>query len=576
MKWQWLLVGLLLMGCVAGAGAGEETFQSWGYTQIASLSPLSISLINASVGNIELVTSSPYGFIPIYVYGINPAAYTYAAFDTDGYTDNYYPSYIVLLDAAFNGMCSIPIHPDIGVSERWELKMIGGTPTVFRDGVQYATGPIQSINPSYFEVGFQGGSRYGAGGSVYSDNYLIGESDHHVVGALPSNWSILRDFINPAAIGVYAWNPTTSTWVSMNSHYFYIDADTDTTDNIYTENFKIYNYDYGFVVNTTTIDSTIGEHVIEYSLPQFLTSVNTVSASGIPDGHYYAAFEHSTDGGISQARGDFWVISSGASIGWNQNSYAQDDAATIAYSVSAGYWNTATYSYRVDVVDITGSVKKTQLVNTQTGNVQISDLDATTYPQGVYYAEIIATDSSKVDHIMNYAPMSVTGYIYFTGYVMNAETGAVLSGANINVTQSTSSSTSTSLTGGIWNSSNNWLSGTPIVLNTTLTGYTQDLLSLTALSAKSITLNISLIPSPATTVGTSIGGIVRDNVYSNLIPGASVVVRNTTSGEYQIKTTNIAGYYRADNLYSGRLYDVWSSKTGYGNSTVAQKLAVGS
>jgi hypothetical protein len=473
-------------------------------------------------------------------------------------------------------MCSIPIYPDIGVSERWELKMIGGTPTVFRNGVQYATGPIQSINPSYFEVGLQGGSRYGAGGSVYSDNYLIGESDHHVVGALPSNWSILRDLINPSATGVYAWNPTTSTWVSMNSNYFYIDADTDTTDNIYTENFKIYNYDYGFVVNTTTIDSTIGEHVIEYSLPQFLTSVNPVSASGIPDGHYYAAFEHSApDGGISQARGDFWVISSGASINWDKNTYAQNDAATIAYSVSAGYWNTATYSYRVDVVDIAGSVKKTQLVNTQTGNVQISDLDATTYPQGVYYAEIIATDSSKVDHIMNYAPMSVTGYIYFTGYVMNAETGAVLSGANINVTQSTSSSTSTSLTGGIWNSSNNWLSGTPIVLNTTLTGYTQDLLSLTALSAKSITLNISLIPSPATTVGTSIGGIVRDNVYSNPIPGASVVVRNTTSGEYQIKTTNIAGYYRADNLYSGRLYDVWSSKTGYGNSTVAQKLAVG-
>ena len=84
-----------------------------------------------------------------------------------------------------------------------------------------------------------------------------------------------------------------------------------------------------------------------------------------------------------------------------------------------------------------------------------------------------------------------------------------------------------------------------------------------------------MLPNPATNSGVSIGGIVRDNVYSNLIPGASVVVRNTTSGEYQIKTTNIAGYYRADNLYSGRLYDVWSSKTGYGNSTVAQKLAVG-
>ena len=176
---------------------------------------------------------------------------------------------------------------------------------------------------------------------------------------------------------------------------------------------------------------------------------------------------------------------------------------------------------------------------------------------------------------MNYASTEIVGYVFFSGYVMNAETGAVLSGANINVTQSTSSSTSTSLTGGIWNSSNNWLSGTAISINTTASGYFQDVLSFTPLTAKTINLNISMLPNPATNSGVSIGGIVRDNVYSNPIPGASVVVRNTTSGEYQIKTTNIAGYYRADNLYSGRLYDVWSSKTGYGNSTVAQKLAVG-
>ena len=37
MKWQLLLVGLLLMGCVASVGAVRENFQGWGASGISGV-----------------------------------------------------------------------------------------------------------------------------------------------------------------------------------------------------------------------------------------------------------------------------------------------------------------------------------------------------------------------------------------------------------------------------------------------------------------------------------------------------------------------------------------------------------
>jgi hypothetical protein len=568
MKWQLLILGLLLFGCVASVGAVRENFQTFSGNLISTGGyPTSIDIYNSSSGQVSFYMEAYFYPSGGYIINTQPSPFTYAA--VDQLSDGIYGCLgISLLDSGGNVLSD---YHTISVNgHRLEVKMIGSQPTYIVDGSTIHTGSILNINPSSFKV------ITANCGPTAVDNYLVGESDHHLVGGLPINWSIQRDFINPAATGVYAWNPQTSKWVLADSHYFYIDADTDTTDNIYTENFNIINYNVGWIANTTVIDSRVGWHRLQYDVNQFLNSPNPSSASGIPDGHYYAAFEHSApDGGISSpsARGDIWVISNGASVSWDKTDYPRGDTGIVTYAITDGYYDTGTYSYRIDTIDIFGNVKKTQTINSQTGTVTIP-LTETTYPTGVYYAEVIATKSGT-DYVMNYAGMEVTGYIYFNGYVMNAETGSVLSGVNINVTQGTSTKTSTSLTGGLWNSSNNWLSGSPITLNTSLSGYTSDLLSITPPTAKSISLNISLIPSPATSTGVSIGGVVRDNVYSNPITGASVVVRNTTSGEYQTKTTNIAGFYRADNLYSGRLYDIWSSKTGYGNSTVVQKQAVG-
>jgi hypothetical protein len=176
---------------------------------------------------------------------------------------------------------------------------------------------------------------------------------------------------------------------------------------------------------------------------------------------------------------------------------------------------------------------------------------------------------------MNLSKMTLNGNVSINGYVMNAETGATLPSASMLVSQGSRIYPVTSDSNGFYTSASRWAVGSITNISTSLSGYTSDSISFTPLVAGIVKVNISLMPSTPSFTGVSIGGIVRDSQYSNPVPSASVVVRNSTYGESQTKTTNIAGYYRADNLYSERWYEVWSSKNGYRNSTVVLKQAVG-
>src|SRR5208337_1473928 len=97
MKWQYLLVGLFLLGCVASVGAITENFQSWGSNTIVP-STGSITLINGTTGEVSL--SVPQGG---YTINAQPFIFSYAAFDGFG-TAN---MYIYLLDANKNTLATI-------------------------------------------------------------------------------------------------------------------------------------------------------------------------------------------------------------------------------------------------------------------------------------------------------------------------------------------------------------------------------------------------------------------------------------------------------------------------------------
>ena len=285
--------------------------------------------------------------------------------------------------------------------------------------------------------------------------------------------------------------------------------------------------------------------------------------------HYLMEYITPSSVDYPNSRSYFWVISSGASVSWDKATYAIGDPATITYAVTDSYWKTSTYSYKVAVMNTAGEYVKNTTVTSQNGVVSIASLDSTTYPAGAYYAEIIATDTT--DHVMAYSAMEVTDYVYLGGYVMR-ETGATLSGANVSVSQGTTTVNYFSNVTGAWgNTSQYWLTGSAITVLTNLTGYTNDVRSFAPVSAGSIPLNITLFNISPSYSGAAIGGVIRDDQYGNPVVGATY---HTLNGTDTTCTTNIAGVCINSNLVANRLYNVSGSKPGYSNSTIAQVVAV--
>lgn len=593
MKWHLVIIGLLLLGYVGSVGAWTDTFQGTTATSYAYTGGLGSAQGSGCpfVSKVGIVNDSEMDYFAYDRYcdvssgeSSRGILFLNAGFN-NGYLVGYPSDYFAWTDRGTyfedpdgHKVCTGTVPMDVylydsssvKISEynigtdscshpnsRFEIKRNpdNGNVDLYIDGAYIrnlgATGTrpwMYAFSSSIPNIGTSSAWLY----ALWRVDDIIQEtsSSGEIVGTIPPNWYIKKDMLGATVDGLYnQYNQSVRTT--------YFDSTYGSDENLNTQMQLV---DHGGRV-WESVNITGYSGTARFNLTHF-------TASEAPFGLYQVTIAGST------AFENLWYIGTGATLSWDKKKYSLGETAKISYDISDAYFDTTTYSYKIVTIDQYGAMVGTNTsVTTKSGSVNV-ELSSPTYPAGLYYAELIATvKSSGAEIVMNYAATEVVDYILFSGYVMNAETGATLPNANVNVTQGTLTATSQSLSTGAWNSSNNWLSGTPITLDTSLTGYTSDLLTIVPLTAKSVLLNISLIPDPATTVGTSIGGIVRDNVYSNPIPDALVTVQNGT--ESYTSTTNIAGFYRVDNLYSGRLYDVWSSKLGYGNSTVAKKLAVG-
>ena len=491
-----------------------------------------------------------------------PTPYTYVAFDigaSPGACPKSFMS-IGLLDSSGIGFSTVSILACVP-DDRYEMKVIGGHPTLFLNGV--ATPPAAAItaDPTYAVLMYMYWNGHDL--TYYSvprpfHNIVVGETtDHHAISALPSNWTILRDMITPTATGVYAWSPALGQWVSKNSLYMYVDADKEdlgTTENVIIRNSN------GIIINMTPVTNV--HTLIQYNVSQLLTTPVPLVGATLPDGRYQVGFSGSS---VIEY---FWIQSSGAVITFDKDLYHAGDTAVLTYAITPGYYDTTTYVYTYKVIDIYGDELSAGSITSATGTVSVSTSD---YTQGVVYAEILATKIADPNAIfvLGWDETEMVETLYINGYVMNAETGGVLNGANVSITQGSQTNFSHSIPSGAWNSSAAWATGA-LSVATDLTGYTSDLRSFTALTSKTINLNISLMPDPPTSVGVTIGGIVRDDVFGNPITGATYHVGSNTA------TTNIAGFARVGSLVQGTVYDVYSTKAGYGDSTHHSVTAVGS
>lgn len=441
---------------------------------------------------------------------------------------------------------------------RWEVVMSGNTAYIYlNDAV--VTSKLLTQNPAGIRV--YGGSGGWSWPAFYYDDFVIGyASDATVIGTIPSNYFILYDSVSPASTGLYRLNTTPGgPPVLINSNNFGLS----------------YGRPFG---SATTLQLINPSGSVHKTYPVYNMSCQvTLPISDLQD-----AYGNIAQGRWSVSLADdaetsyFYAMAGGATVGWNANEYLQEDTASITYSITDGYWGTYD-SYRIDIIDIYGTVKKTESVTTQTGTKTLT-FDST-YDPGVYYAAIIGTDGG-VDTWLNYDSAELLAYIAFSGNVYNAETTLPLNGATVSVIQSGLSSVTLSSGSGNYSTVSGTAFGTGASMNITVsaTGYTTYNYTFVPIVARSIPLDFALVPSPPTFTGQAISGVTRDSTYGNLIPSTNVAIVNTTYGESYAITANSRGYYLLDEtdgafLLSGRCYLITGSKTGYGTRSYTKCIA---
>lgn len=409
----------------------------------------------------------------------------------------------------------------------------------------------------------------------YADDISFGQSfaDTGLISVMPHSWYIKSDMIDPSNFAMIDSNGNQVYADHFNVQWSlgaYADG-WQAAQNPPNTRYKITimapngNLCYNEYINISSFGAATG--II--SIPMNNTYIGSYP---IEYGMYWVRMY---DGTAVKSVDYFYVLGTGASVLWGQSAYPTGSTATVSYSISPSYYDTTTYNYEIKVLDAYGTVKKTQTVSGSTGSISFT-MDSSSYADGVYYAELVAvTKSDASEIVMNYGLTEVNSYIPITGYVVNQDNVA-LQGASVNITQGTSTLVSVSNASGYFSSSNNWLSGSEINITTTLSGYYPDYNLITPLSADTINLTIPLLNLTPTHSGVAIGGFVKDSQYHSAIPGATIYLRiNGTSETPSTTTGNGASYYIFNGLVNGTTYDVWSQKTGFANSTVEQKLAVG-
>ncbi len=576
-----LLALLLLLALIGAASATSLNFQNpTDYTQITYTTTYgggSISWVESGVGGnnyISVYKDSTYNQYNLpssttVFHLTSPSSTTYAAATYIG-TDSglYSDPAVILFDSSKSIIGSYIATGSPTTGTRWEVKISGGVPKYYVNGALVSTGSAMASNPSY--IGFGTGSR-GNAGYHYWDNYVYGSAENKVVLGLPESdnqtFIILSDITNPSAAGlafgsngtVVNSNYMTGTWSRGND-----------TAPLMNESINLVNYVTGTIYETTyTGDAFSGSY-------SFDILTNVINNANAPMGLYAITIP-----GSGAYSNQIWYKSNGASVAWSSKTYSTGDTGSIITIVAnGGYWDTSTYTYTLGVMDVYGGWHGANTtITTQTSTVTHS-WNADTDSPGVYYAVLVATSrSTGVQYILGFDYTTLSSYVNFNGIVHDGQTQAVISGANVSMTQDGTVCNTLSAADGNYTCSG-FSTGATLYVNATATGYRQYTYNFTPLAAKGVALNITLVPSSPTVTGLGLGGVARDTTYGRPIYGATLTITNASRSESYVTTANSVGYYLIDEtkgvfLTNNGWYQVVGSKLGYSNSTTYSLTVVG-
>ena len=464
-----------------------------------------------------------------------PQLTTYFAFtNLNGYSG---PALnIWLLDSSHNLIASHNTI-DATLNDRLEMKVIGGQSIVYINGVQHGAPQTIPINPSYVGV-------FTYGGGLATDDYIYGSTENHnIFGSPESGYYLQKDFINPAASGLYNSSGSLASSNNMTSTYGFGDNASHT---VILQDF--YN---GVTVGSVTIPAGKMAGTISWSLNDYIfNNANARTSTGYV----------TTITGLGKYSNAVPYIGNGATVTWSQPTYFTGDSATISYSIASGrYWNTALYDYSMKVIDIYGTVKSTDTITSQMGTIShtFSSTD-----NGVFYAELFLTPKAGGNAVlMNYGATTLLATFPFYGGVYDGETTLPIPNVSVNFTQSGIPRLNVTNTNGLYIMPPTFLTGGVVQINVSKSGYKDYQNTFTPNNARNTTINFALIPNNPVYTGVALLGRVTDTTYGNLVSGATVVITN--GSESHTTTSNSVGYYRFDSLTPDTCYQFAANKTGY-------------
>jgi len=248
--------------------------------------------------------------------------------------------------------------------------------------------------------------------------------------------------------------------------------------------------------------------------------------------------------------------------------------------ISDSYYDTSTYAYHVVIQDIYGTEVYDEPISfsafspyTGTATHQWSE-DG---DEGVYYGLIYATRlSDDVELLMNYDTADLNSLLVIDGYVFDAETELVISGATVNVTQGVTTDSITTPADGNYTTTSTFVANAPTTIFASAAGYDDYQHVFTPLRAGVIEINITLMPTNPAHYGIALGGLARSPPYNRTINNALITIQNATapSGNYTV-LTNSVGYYIKDYMPNNYWWNIWGSKSGFSDSPIYQKLVIG-
>jgi hypothetical protein len=396
------------------------------------------------------------------------------------------------------------------------------------------------------------------------DDLVQGMLNTGIVGTIPPTWFLKKDLSGYVVNGLYDSSNTVVKTTNFVSTYGRRSA--GTTGGYVT----VTPTNISLVDSTGTVWQT--ENISKNLSGDVAFNLNQFFQSDAPYGTYNVRLD---DVGITS---QLIYVGEGASVKWNKQKYTTADLATITYSIGDAYWDLSTFWYYLKIFDAYGNTTKTYNITSQSGADTYQW--TTTNQDGVYYAEAIAsyinTSKNISDIPMGYDICELGNVVSLQGYVKNARTGEVIKGANVTITQYKSTQyLQSSLINGSY-SAMGFLTGEGLTVNTSASGYTPFKFTIIPLIAKTININISLVPTSINCNGICLDGVAMELPYYQPISNATVTVQNNTFNESYITYTNFDGYYIVDNLTNQRNYLDWGSKTLYQNSTIYNITVVGS